>query len=138
MTTETPPGAGTGREDASIGQIIGDISDDLSTLFRQEVALARAEIKQEASKAGQAAGMLGGAGVAGHLVLLLITFAFVAALSNVMDPAWAALIAAVIWGAVGFVLYSTGRKRLSTVNPVPQQTAETLKEDAQWLRNPTG
>jgi nitrate/nitrite transporter NarK len=136
MTIPTPPDSRS--ESASIGQLISDISDDLSRLFRQEVELAKAEVKQEASKAGKAAGMLGGAGVAGHIVLLVLTFAFIAALSNVMDPAWAALIAAVIWGVIGFVLYSTGRKRLSTVNPVPQQTAQTLKEDAQWLRNPTG
>lgn len=138
MTLPTPPGADSRQESASIGQLISDISDDLSRLFRQEVALAKAEMKQEASKAGKAAGMLGGAGVAGHIVLLVLTFAFIAALSNVMDPAWAALIAAVIWGVVGFVLYSMGKKQLATVNPVPQQTAETLKEDAQWIRNPTG
>ncbi|HLL65223.1 MAG TPA: phage holin family protein [Micromonosporaceae bacterium] len=138
MTIPTPSGADSRQDSASIGQLISDISDDLSRLFRQEVALAKAEMKQEAGKAGKAAGMLGGAGVAGHIVLLVLTFAFIAALSNVMDPAWAALIAAAIWGVIGFVLYSAGRKKLATVNPVPQQTAETLKEDAQWIRNPTG
>jgi len=122
----------------SVGELIGNISDDLSQLFRQEVELAKAEVKQEAAKAGKAAGMLGAAGFAGYLTVVLLSFAVVFGLSNVIDPGWAALIVAVIWGIVGAVLYSTGRKRLKTVDPVPRRTAETIKEDAQWLKNPTG
>jgi hypothetical protein len=124
--------------ETSVGELIGNISNDLSTLFRQEVELAKVELKQEASKAGKAAGMLSGAGFAGYLVVVLLTFALVAALSNVMDPGWAALIVAVLWGIVGGVLYSIGRKKLKTVDPTPRRTVETLKEDAQWLKNPTG
>ena len=70
--------------------------------------------------------------------ILLLSFALVAALSNVMDPGWAALIVAVIWGIVGAVLYANGRKQLKTVDPKPRRTVDTLKEDAQWLKNPTG
>jgi hypothetical protein len=125
-------------EEMSIGQLIGDISDDLSRLFRQEVELAKAEVRQEATKAGKAAGMLGAAGFAGYMTVLLLSFALVYALSNVMDAGWAALIVAVIWGIAGAVLYANGRRKLRTVSPVPQQTVETLKEDAQWLKNPTG
>ena len=128
----------TPSEDTSIGQLIGNISDDLSRLFRQEVELAKVEMRQEASKAGKAAGMLGAAAFAGYLVLVLLSFALVAALSNVMDPGWAALIVAVLWGIVGAVLYSNGRKKLKTVDPTPRRTVDTLKEDAQWLKNPTG
>jgi hypothetical protein len=124
--------------ETSIGDLIGNISNDLSTLFRQEVELAKAEVKQEATKAGKAAGMLGGAGFAGYLAVVLLSFALVFGLSNVMDPGWAALIVAVIWAAIGGVLYSTGRKRLKTVDPVPHRTVDTIKEDAQWLKNPTG
>jgi nitrate/nitrite transporter NarK len=124
--------------ETSIGQLISDISDDLSRLFRQEVELAKAEVRQEATKAGKAAGMLGGAGFAGYMVALLVTFAVVFGLGNVMDLGWAALIVAVVWAVVGGVLYASGRRRLRTVSPVPRQTVETLKEDAQWLKNPTG
>jgi hypothetical protein len=124
--------------ETSLGEIIGNISDDLSQLFRQEVALAKAEIRQEAGKAGKAAGMLGGAGFAGYLAVVLLSFAVVFGLSNVMDAGWAALIVAIIWGAIGAVLFVNGRKKLKTVDPVPRRTAETLKEDAQWLKNPTG
>jgi hypothetical protein len=131
----------TGRPDpgeVSIGELIGNISNDLSQLFRQEVELAKEELRQEASKAGKAGGMLGGAAFAGYLAVVLLSFALVFGLSNVIDPGWAALIVAVIWAAVGGVLYANGRKRLKTVDPVPRRTVDTLKEDAQWLKNPTG
>ncbi len=125
-------------EQTSVGELIGNISNDLSTLFRQEVELAKAELKQEASKAGKAAGMLGAAGYAGHLTVVLLSFALVFALGNVMDLGWAALIVGVIWGIVAAVLFANGRKKLKTVDPVPHRTVDTLKEDAQWLKNPTG
>jgi len=124
--------------DSSVGQLIGNISNDLTQLFRQEVELAKVELKAEASKAGKAAGMLGGAGFAGYLAVVLLSFALVFALANVMDAGWAALIVAVIWGIVGAVLYSMGRKKLKDVDPTPHRTVDTLKEDAQWLKNPTG
>ena len=125
-------------EQTSVGELIGNISNDLSQLFRQEVALAKAELKQEASKAGKAAGMLGGAGFAGYLAVVLLSFALVFGLSNVMDAGWAALIVAVIWLIIGAVLYASGRKKLKTVDPVPRRTVDTIKEDAEWLKNPTG
>ncbi len=125
-------------EETSVGELIGNISDDLSQLFRQEVELAKVELKAEAAKAGKAAGMLGGAGFAGYLAVVLLSFALVFGLANVMDAGWAALIVAVIWAAIGAVLYVNGRKKLKTVDPVPHRTVDTIKEDAQWLKNPTG
>ncbi|MFI5934392.1 phage holin family protein [Actinoplanes sp. NPDC051494] len=128
----------TDVSDTSVGDLIGNVTQDVSTLFRQEVALAKAELKQEAAKAGKGAGMLGGAGFAGYLAVVLLSFAVVFGLGNVMDPGWAALIVAVVWGVIGAVLYTTGRKQLKTVDPVPHRTVDTIKEDAQWLKNPTG
>jgi uncharacterized membrane protein YqjE len=137
----TLPPAGS-RDDqvaeTSIGDLIGNISNDLSQLFRQEVDLAKAELKQEAAKAGKAAGMLGVAGFAGYLAVVLLSFALVFGLANVMDAGWAALIVAVLWAIVGGALYLTGRKQLKTVDPMPRRTVDTIKEDAQWLKNPTG
>jgi nitrate/nitrite transporter NarK len=124
--------------ETSIGEIIGNISNDLSQLFRQEVALAKAEIQQEATKAGKAAGMLGGAGFAGYLSVVLLSFAVVFGLGEVIPLGWAAFIVGLVWAAIGAVLFVNGRKKLKTVDPVPRRTAETLKEDAQWLKNPTG
>jgi hypothetical protein len=124
--------------ETSVGELIGNISNDLSQLFRQEVELAKVELKEEAAKAGKAAGMLGGAGFAGYLAVVLLSFALVFGLGNVMDLGWAALIVAVIWGAIGAVLFVNGRKKLKTVDPTPHRTVDTLKEDAKWLKNPTG
>jgi hypothetical protein len=138
MTDPRLAGPATEPADTSIGELIGNISDDLSRLFRQEVELAKVELRQEATKAGKAAGMLGAAGFAGYMAVLLLSFAVVYALSNVMDAGWAALIVAVVWAIVGGVLYANGRRKLKTVSPVPQQTVDTVKEDAQWLKNPTG
>jgi putative superfamily III holin-X len=125
-------------EQTSIGELIGNISNDLSQLFRQEVELAKAELKQEATKAGKAAGMLGGAGFAGYLAVVLLSFAAVFALDAVMPAGWAALIVAVVWAVIGAALYVTGKNKLKTVDPMPRRTVDTLKEDAQWLKNPTG
>jgi len=140
MTAAYPAGQQTGHEppEQGIGELIGEITNDLSRLFRQEVELAKAEMKVEAKKAGKAAGMLVGAGLAGLMVIILLSFALVYALDAVMPQGWAAVIVAVLWAIAGAVLFSAGRKQLKTVDPVPQQTVETLKEDAQWLRNPTG
>jgi uncharacterized membrane protein YqjE len=124
--------------ETSIGELIGNISSDLSQLFRQEVELAKVELKEEATKAGKAAGMLGVAGFAGYLAVVLLSFAAVFGLSNVIDAGWAALIVAVVWAIIGAVLYAAGRKRLKTVDPMPRRTVDTIKEDAQWLKNPTG
>jgi protein-S-isoprenylcysteine O-methyltransferase Ste14 len=141
MTGAYPADPRTGHEqeqEQGIGQLIGEITNDLSTLFRQEVDLAKAEMKQEAKKAGKASGMFAVAAVAGLMVIILLSFAVVYGLDAVMPQGWAAVIVAVLWAAVGAAGYFAGRKQLASVNPVPQQTVDTLKEDARWLRNPTG
>src|SRR5690606_41675991 len=107
------------------------------SLFRKEVELAKAEVKQEASTAGKAAGMYGGAGFAGYMVLLFLSLAAVLGLSNVMDGGWAALIVTAVWAVVAGVLFLMGRARMRTVSPTPAQTVETVKENAAWARHPT-
>ena len=133
-----PYAPGPDDRSESLGQLLGEVTKDISTLFRQEVELAKAEVKAEASKAGKAAGMLGAAGFAGYLAVVLLSFALVFGLSNLMDAGWAALIVAAIWGVIGAVLYMNGRKKLKDVDPTPHRTVDTIKEDAQWLKNPTG
>ncbi|WP_182902770.1 phage holin family protein [Microbispora sp. H10830] len=128
MSYPSPPA------EPSLGKLVGEIGEDLSMLFRQEVELAKAEIRQEAAKAGKAAGMLGGAGFAGYMVALLVTLAVVFGLGNVMDLAWAALIVAAVWAVIGGVLFARGKERMREVNPTPEQTIETLKEDVRWAR----
>jgi hypothetical protein len=120
----------TGQEtsDASVGEMIGHVAQDLSLLMRQELELAKAEVKQEVSKTGKAAGMLGGAGFAGYMVLLFASIALWWGLANVMDQGWAALIVTGIWAVIGAVLFVVGRERMKQVNPKPEQTVETVRE----------
>jgi hypothetical protein len=121
----------------SVGTLVGQVTSDLSTLMRQEFELAKAEMKAEAGKAGKGAGMLGGAGFAGYMLAIFASLALMFALDLAM-PLWtAALLVAVLYGVVGYVLYSKGRKELNKVDPTPRQTVETLKEDVQWAKNQT-
>jgi len=114
-------------EVGSIGALVSDISEDLSTLMRQEVALAKAEVKDSAQKAGKGAGMLAGAGYAAHLMTLFLSVTLWMVLSYLLDDlAWSALIVAVLWGIVAAILAVMGRKQLKTVQGVPQ-TTETAK-----------
>ncbi|MDQ3383778.1 MAG: phage holin family protein [Actinomycetota bacterium] len=121
-------------ESRSVGDLLGELAGDLTKLMRQELELAKLEMKEEATKAGKAAGMLAGAGVAGHMALVFISLTVMWALGNVMNLAWAALIVTVLWAIAAAVLGSAGRKKLKQVNPKPEQTIDTLKEDAQWAR----
>lgn len=113
---------------ASVGELIGDVSRDLSTLMRQELELAKVEIKTEVAKTGKGAGMLGGAGFAGYMVLLFLSMALWWGLSNAMAIGWAAFIVAMVWLVIAAVLFVVGRKTLRTVNPKPERTVETVKE----------
>ncbi|WP_037902404.1 phage holin family protein [Streptomyces sp. NRRL S-350] len=135
---QPPPQAHPGEaKQESVGDLIGEITQDLTALVRDEINLAKAELKEEATKAGKAGGMLAGAGYAGHLLVVFAGLTVMFALAHAIDIAWAALIVTALWGAAAAVLYTTGRKRLKDVHLKPEQTVETLKEDAQWARHPT-
>ncbi|OKJ94491.1 hypothetical protein AMK26_32155 [Streptomyces sp. CB03234] len=134
MSSMTPEPRG---QDRSVGELLSEVTSDVQTLFRQEVELAKAEIREEASKAGKAAGMFGGAGFAGYMVALFVSLAAMFGLANVMDLGWAALIITAVWAVIAAVLFVMGRSRMREVSPKPEQTVETLKEDAQWARHPT-
>lgn len=120
--------------DESVGELVSQLTTDLGELTRQELALAKAELQTEAKKAGKGAGMLGGAAFASWMVALFVSLTVMWALDEAMDLIWAALIVAVVWAVVAVVLAMTGRKELREVNPKPDQTVESLKEDAKWLK----
>jgi hypothetical protein len=122
-----PSAAHEKADNASLGELLGDVTRDLSTLMRQEVELAKAELKQSATKAGKGSGMLAGAGVAGHFVLVFLSLGLMFALGALMPLGWAAVIVAVIWGIIAAVLASIGRKELKQIKGMPQ-TGETLSE----------
>jgi hypothetical protein len=139
MTAPGQTGNPASRPDmgtVSLGQLVSEVSQDMSMLMRQELALAKAEVKQEATKSGKAAGLLGGAGFAGYMLLLFLSIAAWWGLANVMDQSWAAVIVAAVWAVIGAVLYTAGRARMREVNPTPERTAETLKELPGTLKDP--
>jgi hypothetical protein len=115
-------------EGTSVGQLIGEVTRDLSTLMRQELELAKVEVKAEAKKAGQGAGMFGAAGFAGYMTLLFLSIALWWALSHLVGHSWSALIVAVLWGVIGAVAFVMGRKKFREVNPKPERTVDTLSQ----------
>lgn len=128
---QTPSERQAERE--SLGQLLQEVSRDLSTLFRQEVELAKAELKESAKKAGKGAGLFGGAGVAGLLALVFLSIAVWWALGYLIGNAWSGLVVAVIWGIVAAVLAMTGKKEIEEIDGAPQ-TVDTLKEIPDTLK----
>lgn len=137
MASVSPQAPQQKSQEDSLGRLFSEVTSDMQTLLRQELELAKAEVKQEAAKAGKAAGLFGGAGLAGYMVALFLSFAALYGLGKVMDLGWAALIVTGIWAVIGAVMYTLGRSRMREVSPKPERTLETLKEDAQWARHPT-
>jgi len=122
-----------GNGQRSLPELVGDMTQDLSTLLRKEVELAREEVKVEVRKAARAGGGFGAAAYAAILagVGLVMTLGFL--LDEVM-PTWVAfLIVTLLLAAGAAVAFLAGKKQLDTIDPVPEQTIETLKEDKQWL-----
>jgi uncharacterized membrane protein YqjE len=120
------------------GELVKDLASQTSTLVRQEIKLAQAEVTEKGKVAGRGAGMLAGAAIAAVLMLGTLTAVLVVALDSAL-PLWlAALIVTVVWGIVAALLAQTGRKALQAATPPAPQTAETVKEDIQWAKTQTG
>jgi hypothetical protein len=137
MDGSTNGGAGDPRE-RPIGDLVKDLSQQTSTLVRKEIELARAELQQKGKVAGKGAGMLGGAAAAGLLALGALSAAVINLLDKEMATWVAALIVMALWAIVALVLAQTGRSSLQRATPPVPQTVETVKEDIQWSKNPTG
>lgn len=137
-SNQAPPGshqAPPAGDERSLGELVGDIADNMTTLVKQELDLAKTEAKAEAAKAGKGAGLLGGAGVTGHLALLFGSLALMYLLDTWMHTGWAALIVTALWAVVAAVLAARGRKELQQLNPKLETTQRTLKEDVQWAKD---
>ena len=117
----------------SLGDLLAEVSRDISTLMRQEVELAKAEIRESAKRAGRGAGLLGGAGAAGMLALLFLSIALWWGLGYLMGNAWSAVVVALLWGIVALVLALTGKKQIEEISGIPR-TVETVKEIPETLK----
>lgn len=127
LVTSGTPSTPVAREERSIGDLMGDVTRDLSVLLRQEVELAKAELRESATQAGKGGGMLAGAGVAGFLALMFLSIAAWWALGTVIGNGWSGLVVAIIWAVVAAVLAATGRTELSRVRGLPT-TADTVSK----------
>jgi hypothetical protein len=134
MSTQVPGDTGDLR-DRSLPELLKQLSQETTQLLRQEIELAKAEVSEKGRKAGVGAGLFGGAGAVGLLAAGALTACFILALSEVMHPALAALLVAVVYGAIAAVLAIQGRQKVKeAAPPVPRQTVETVKEDVQWAK----
>ncbi|WP_424448587.1 phage holin family protein [Microbacterium arborescens] len=123
--TDNPTPSEQQAANTSLGDLLGEVTRDLSELMRQEINLAKAELKQSGTRAGKGAGMLGGAGYAALMAIFFLSVALWWALGHLVGLGWSAVIVAIIWGVVAAVLYTSGRKQLKQVQGAPK-TAETL------------
>jgi Putative Actinobacterial Holin-X, holin superfamily III len=131
----TGNGQGAELRGNSTGELIKQLSEQTSTLVRQELDLAKAELAEKGKTAGIGAGMLGGAGVAGMLALGALSAMLILLLAEAMDAWVAALIVTAIWAGAAGVLALTGRDRVREgMPPAPEQTVESVKEDVQWAK----
>jgi uncharacterized membrane protein YqjE len=132
---ETSGQNGNDLRDRPTTELLRELSEQTTTLVRQEIELAKAELSQKGKRAGAGAGMFGGAGLAGVLALAALTTAVIAALDTAM-PLWAAAsIVGVVYGAIAGVLAMTGKRQIAEAGPpAPEQAIDSVKEDVQWAR----
>jgi len=118
---------------ASLGDLLSEVSRDISTLMRQEVELAKAELRQSTARASKGAGLVGGAGVAGILTAVFLSVALWWALGFLIGLAWSGLVVGVIWGVVTVILAMAGKREIEAIRGMPK-TVETLKEIPNTLK----
>jgi uncharacterized membrane protein YqjE len=131
-------GNGADARDQSIGELVKDLASETSTLVRQEIDLAKAEMTERGKRMGKGAGILGAAALVGLLAAGALTACLIAALDLAM-PTWlAALIVTVVFAVIAAALAMAGRKQIQeAAPPVPEQAIDSVKEDVQWAKTRT-
>ena len=125
----------TRADERSLSELLSDVTTEIATLFRKEVELAKAETTDQVSRAAKAGAMLGAGAVVGLVALILLAFAAAWGLAEVVPTGVAFLIVGVVFGIIGAVLASAGKKKMASVDPVPTQTVDTLKTDVQVAKD---
>jgi hypothetical protein len=126
------------KDDRSIGELFTELAGDTSTLVRQEVALAKAELTRNAARVGKQVGLLAIGGALGYAALLAIVAAAIMGLAEVI-PAWvSALVVGVVFALIAGWLITRALHALKQAEVAPRVTIETLKEDAQWMKDQVG
>ncbi|HEX4717250.1 MAG TPA: phage holin family protein [Thermoleophilaceae bacterium] len=121
--------------DQPVSELVKQLSDQTTTLVRQEVELAKAELAEKGKKAGIGAGMFGGAGLFGVFAFGALTATFILALSEAVTPWLAALIVTLVYGAIAAVLALQGKNKVQEATPpVPERALDSTKEDVAWVK----
>ena len=138
MTQVHTPGTETEPmdPDRSMSELLSQLTSDFSGLVTTHIELAKVEIKEEVTKAGKGAGMLGGGAFAAAMAILLLSFAAAWGLTEIVPEGVAFLVVGLVWAAVAAVLALTGKQKLAEAR-MPEQTMQEVKEDAQWVRQQT-
>lgn len=130
-----PPAAAANVDGRTLGELFNELSEDFSHLIRQEVELARTETTEKLNQAKQSAIFLIAAGLVGYAGFLLVLIALANLLNTAIGVYWiSSLIVGAVVLVVAFILYVAGRSGLRNMSVVPEQTIETLKNDAQWAK----
>jgi uncharacterized membrane protein YqjE len=120
----------------STGDLVKQLSEQTSTLVRQEIELAKAELSAKGKKAGEGAGFVGAAGIVALLALGTLTALVLSLLDKAMDFSLAALLVTLAYGGIAAALGLVGKNRIKEgMPPAPEHTVETVKEDVQWAKN---
>ena len=131
-------GAHNGQPDRPAGELMAELAEQTSTLVKQELALARAELMEKGRTAGLGVGLIGGGGGLALFAFGALTTALILLLDKAMAAWLAALVVAVVYGAIAAVLAVRGKERIKeSTPPIPEQTVETLKEDVEWAKTQT-
>ncbi len=126
------------KTERSVGELLGDLMQETTTLVRQEIALAKNEMTQKATQAGKDAGALAVGGAVAYAGLLAIVAAIILLLVHANVTPWvAALLVGIVVAAIGGAMVMKGLNALKHSDMAPRQTVETLKEDVQWAKNQT-
>ena len=121
--------------DQSLGELINRMTSDVGQLVSTQIELAKVEIKEEVSRAGKGAGMVGGGGLAGFLAALLVSFAIAYWLADLFDDlGWGFVVVGLVYAVVAAFLVLKGKQRINSATPVAEQTRESIKEDVEWAR----
>ena len=121
-------------EEHSIGELVSELTSDLSLLFRKEIELAKAEVRQEVSTAIQGGALFGAAGAIGFVALIVLACAGAWGIATVLSTPLAFLAMGGFLAVVAGSCAVGGKKRISAVSPVPDQTVESIKEDVEWAK----
>jgi len=121
------------RPEATLGELVNEMTSELSTLVRQELELAKAETRVEIARTAKAGGMFAGAGLAAWMAIVMLSLAIAWLLDQGINRALAFALVGVVWAVGGLLLYLAARKRVERIEGLPE-TRESIKEDVQWAK----